>query len=153
ILHRGNYEEPLDKVISNEPLVLKRPNQNKAIQNRLDLAKWLVGPDNPLMARVQVNRYWILFFGHGIVKTPENFGVQSEPPSHPELLDWLATEFEKDWNVKRLQRLIVTSATYRQASRVSKALVKRDPDNRLLARGSRFRLPAMLLRDVALEAG
>jgi len=152
IYSRGNYEQPLDKVTPATPLTLP-PMKPDWPKNRLGLAKWMVSPENPLTARVQVNRYWMLFFGHGLVKTPENFGKQGEPPSHPELMDWLAVEFEQSgWNVKRLQRLIVTSATYRQSSKVSKALEKRDPDNRLLARGARFRLPAMLLRDVALAA-
>jgi len=108
---------------------------------------------NPLTARVQVNRYWQIFFGKGLVKTPENFGVQSEPPSNPELLDWLAVEFrESGWNVKRLQKLMVMSSTYRQTSKISKVLAAKDPENRFLARGARFRLPSMLLRDDALAA-
>ena len=104
---------------------------------------------NPLTARVTVNRLWRRF-RHGLVKTTENFGVQGEPPSHPALLDWLATEFIRTgWDVKAMQRLVVTSATYRQASKASAALVQRDPENRLLARGPRFRLPAELVRDNA----
>jgi hypothetical protein len=152
IYSRGNYEQPLEEVTPTTPAVLPamKPDWQR---NRLGLAQWIVSPDNPLTARVQVNRYWQLFFGRGLVKTPENFGKQGEPPSHPELMDWLAVEFrESGWNVKRLQRLIVTSATYRQSSKTSEALQKRDPDNQLLARGARFRLPAMLLRDEALAA-
>src|SRR5262249_36300280 len=122
-----------------------------APNNRLGLAQWLVHPSHPLTARVAVNRIWQMFFGTGLVKTAENFGSQGEPPSHPELLDWLATEFVRGgWNVKSLQRLIVTSATYRQSSKVSAELLARDPENRLLARGPRFRLPAEMIRDNAL---
>lgn len=121
--------------------------------NRLDLARWLVSPENPLGARVTVNRAWQAFFGTGIVKTAEDFGVQSEPPSHPELLDWLATEFvARGWDMKAVHRLIVTSATYRQDSRVTAARHERDPENRLLARGPRHRLPSWMLRDQALAA-
>ena len=119
--------------------------------NRLGLAKWIVSPGNPLTARVAVNHFWQEYFGVGIVKTSEDFGSQGEPPSHPQLLDWLATEFVRTgWNVKAMQRLIVTSATYRQSSRVTPELEERDPENRLLARGPRFRLPAELIRDNAL---
>jgi hypothetical protein len=121
--------------------------------NRLDLARWLVSPGNPLAARTTVNRAWQAFFGTGFVKTAEDFGVQSERPSHPELLDWLATELvQSGWNMKSLHRLIVTSATYRQSSRVTAALHEHDPENRLLARGPRYRLPSWMLRDQALAA-
>ena len=121
--------------------------------NRLDLARWLVSPENPLGARTAVNRAWQAFFGAGIVKTPEDFGVQSGVPSHPELLDWLATEYvASGWDTKKLHRLIVTSATYRQSSQVTPALLERDPENRLLARGPRFRLPSWMIRDQALAA-
>ena len=109
-------------------------------------------PDHPLTARVAVNRHWQLFFGTGLVKTAEDFGVQGEKPSHPELLDWLATDFVRHgWDTKHLHRLIVTSATYRQSARVSADLAARDPDNRLLARGPRYRLPAWMLRDQVAE--
>src|SRR5208337_1116118 len=119
--------------------------------NRLGLAKWIVNPANPLTARVAVNHYWQEYFGTGIVKTSEDFGSQGEQPSNPALLDWLATEFVRTgWNVKVMQRLIVTSSTYRQSSRVTPELAERDPENRLLARGSRFRLPAETVRDNAL---
>jgi hypothetical protein len=121
--------------------------------NRLDLARWLVSPENPLAARVTVNRAWQAFFGTGLVKTAEDFGVQSEPPSHPELLDWLATEFvASGWDMKALHRRIVTSATYRQASRVTAEQYERDPENRLLARGPRYRMSSWMLRDQALAA-
>jgi hypothetical protein len=117
------------------------------------LAKWLVSPENPLTARVVVNRQWQAFFGRGIVKSLEDFGYQSEPPTHPELLDWLAIQFVKQgWSMKQLHRLIVTSATYQQSSAVSPELAQRDPQNLLLARGARFRLDAEIVRDSALKA-
>ena len=129
--------------------------------NRLGLARWLVDPDNPLVARVTVNRWWAEFFGHGLVATLEDFGTQSDAPTHRELLDWLAVEFmnpqtsrERErpvaWSMKHIHRLIVTSATYQQSSRVPPALVKRDPDNTLYARGPRLRLDAETIRDNAL---
>jgi hypothetical protein len=152
VYSRGNYTAPLEEVKPATPAVLPALPVG-ASSDRLGLAKWIVSAENPLTARVQVNRYWQTLFGRGLVRTPENFGVQGEPPTHPELLDWLAVEFrEKGWNVKELLRLIVTSATYRQSSKVSKELLARDPDNRLLARGARFRMPSMLLRDMALSA-
>src|SRR6185436_6136235 len=107
----------------------------------------------PLTARVVVNRYWQLFFGRGLVKTTEDFGIQGDKPTHPQLLDWLAREFiESGWDVKHLHRLIVSSATYRQSSRVPPGMAERDPDNKLLARGPRYRLPSWMLRDQALAA-
>lgn len=152
LLNRGNYEMPGPEVTAATPGFLPAPPAG-APQNRLGLAQWLVSPQNPLTARVQVNRYWQLFFGTGLVKTSENLGIQCETPSHPELLDWLAAEFrESGWNVKRLHRLIVTSSTYRQSAKVSPALRRRDPENRLLARAARFRMPSLLLRDVALAS-
>lgn len=152
VLERGNYEQPRDVVTSGTPGFLP-PLPADAPTNRLGLARWLVSPEHPLTARVQVNRAWQLFFGQGLIKSSENLGIQSEPPSHPELLDWLAVEFrDGGWNLKQLHRLIVTSATYRQSSLVSKELAARDPENRLLARGPRFRLPSLLLRDVALAS-
>ncbi len=121
--------------------------------NRLTLAKWLVSRDNPLTARVAVNRIWEQYFGRGLVETSEDFGTQGQRPTHPELLDWLAVEFmDGGWKMKAIHRLIVTSAAYRQTSAVSPELLKADPDNRLLSRGPRFRLEAEMIRDVALSA-
>jgi hypothetical protein len=152
ILVRGAYDKYSDKVTHGVPAILPSLPAD-APANRLALARWIVSPEHPLTARVTVNRYWQLFFGNGLVKTAEDFGVQGEKPMHPELLDWLAREFiESGWNVKHLQKLIVTSATYRQSSRVSPALVDRDPENRLLARGPRYRLPSWMIRDQALAA-
>jgi hypothetical protein len=154
VLTRGSYEKPAEKVHAAVPAALSAGMNPAARQmNRLDLARWLVSAENPLTARVAVNRAWQLFFGVGLVKTSEDFGVQGEKPSHPELLDLLAVEFrESGWNVKALHRLIVTSATYRQSSKVTPALLERDPANRLLARGPRFRLPSWMIRDQALAA-
>jgi hypothetical protein len=153
VLGRGQYENPGEKVTPGVPAFLKTPLLPDPAPNRLTLARWLVDPRNPLTARVVVNRDWQNYFGTGIVKTAEDFGSQGEPPSHPELLDWLATEFIRTgWNVKAMQRLIVTSATYLQSSRVIPELAERDPENRLLARGPRFRLPAEMVRDNALAA-
>jgi hypothetical protein len=122
-----------------------------APNNRLGLAQWVVSPANPLPARVAVNRFWQQFFGIGLVKTTNDFGAQGETPSHPELLDWLAVDFiENGWDLKRLVREMVVSAAYRQTSHASPDLYKRDPENRLLARGARFRLDAEMLRDQAL---
>ena len=156
LLKRGQYDQP-DKTQPVEPGVpaclppLTRVTDKSLPPNRLDLARWLVDPANPLTARVAVNRYWQQFFGIGLVKSTEDFGVRGDPPSHPELLDWLATEFvASGWDVKHMQRLIVTSATYRQSSAVSPESLHRDPENRLLARGPRFRLPAEAVRDAAL---
>jgi mono/diheme cytochrome c family protein len=152
ILARGDYRNQTDKVQPGVPAMLP-PLPKDAPLNRLTLAKWLVDPSHPLTARVAVNRYWQNYFGYGIVKTQEDFGVQGEPPSHPELLDWLATEFVRTgWDVRAMQRLIVTSATYRQASKTTTALREKDPENRLLARGPRVRLQAELIRDTALAA-
>lgn len=149
ILVRGEYNKKGEKVTPGIPGAL--PQLSDYPPNRLGLAQWLVHPQHPLTARVAVNRFWQMYFGHGIVRTPENFGVQGERPTHPELLDWLATEFIRSgWDVKALQRLIVTSNTYKQASRVSPELLAKDPDNMLLARGPRFRLPAEFVRDQAL---
>ncbi|MBS1857066.1 MAG: PSD1 domain-containing protein [Acidobacteria bacterium] len=150
VLMRGSYDKPGEKVTAAVPAFLP-PLPAGAPANRLGLALWLTAPDHPLTARVAVNRYWQAYFGTGIVKTAEDFGSQGEPPSHPELLDWLATEFIRTgWDVKAMQRLIVTSATYRQQSRTTAALRERDPENRLLARGPRLRLTAEMIRDQAL---
>ena len=152
ILKRGDYRSRLEKVTPGTPSILP-PLAQGAVPNRLALARWLVNPNHPLTSRVAVNRFWQLYFGLGLVKTAENFGSQGEPPSHPRLLDWLATEFVRTgWDVKAFQRLIVTSATYRQSSKATKDEVARDPENRLLARGPRFRLPAETVRDNALAA-
>jgi Protein of unknown function (DUF1553) len=150
ILNRGDYRNKTEKVSPGVPSVLSPLPQN-APANRLGLAKWLVSPNHPLTARVTVNRYWQMYFGTGIVKTSENFGMQGEPPVHPELLDWLATEFIRTgWDVKAIQHLIVTSATYKQSSRATTDLLAKDPENRLLARGPRMRLAAESIRDNAL---
>ena len=150
VLMRGEYDKKGDKVEPGVPSVLP-PLPAGAPKNRLGLARWLVSPTHPLTARVTVNRFWQQYFGLGLVKTTEDFGAQGEPPSHPELLDWLATEFIRTgWNVKQMQRLIVTSATYRQISQASPELRARDPENRLLARGPRFRVDGEVLRDTAL---
>lgn len=153
VLQRGNYEMEQEEVSCSTPAFLP-PMPPDAPKNRLGLAKWLVSPQNPLTARVQVNRIWQMFFGAGLVKTSENLGTQCDPPSHPELLDWLAVSFSDDvrWSVKKLCKLIVMSSTYRQSSKATPLLRQRDPENRLLARGPRFRLPSMLLRDVALAS-
>ena len=129
------------------------PLPKSAMPNRLGLAQWLVSEDNPLTARVTVNRFWDALFGHGIVETSEDFGTQGELPTHPELLDWLATEFMSNgWSMKKIQRTIVTSATYRQSSRVTPELIARDPYNKLYARGPRFRVEAEMVHDIALSA-
>jgi mono/diheme cytochrome c family protein len=154
LLERGAYDHPGAQVSPGIPAVLPALPAG-APNNRLGFAQWLTDPGNPLLARVTVNRFWQMYFGTGIVKTVEDFGSQGEWPSHPELLDWLATEFIRTgWNVKALQKLIVTSAAYRQSSKATPDLLQRDPDNRLLARGPRVRLPAETIRDQALfDAG
>ena len=152
VLARGDYRNQTEKVQPGVPAMLP-PLPDGAPLNRLTLAKWLVQPGHPLTSRVAVNRYWQMYFGVGIVKTQEDFGVQGEAPVHPKLLDWLATEFTgTGWDVRAMQRLIVTSATYRQSSKMTPALLERDPENRLLARGPRLRLPAEMIRDTALAA-
>ncbi len=150
ILVKGAYNVFSDKV---EHGVLSEilPLPSNAAKNRLALAQWLVSPEHPLTARVTVNRFWQQFFGTGLVKTADDFGIQGDRPSHPELLDWLAVEFrESGWNVKHLVKLMVTSAAYRQSSKIAPGMAERDPDNRLLARGPRFRLPSWMIRDQAL---
>jgi hypothetical protein len=151
ILLRGQWDKPGDAVT---PGILSAlaPWKQGDRRSRVELARWLTAPENPLTARVTVNHLWQLLFGEGLVRTPEDFGVQGEPPTHPELLDWLAVELmENQWNLRHVLRLIATSATYRQSSNVSPDLLARDPANRLLARASRFRLPAWILRDSALH--
>ncbi len=161
LLMRGQYDKP-DKnqqLTANVPSFLS-PLPADAPQNRLGLAKWLIDPGHPLMSRVTVNRYWQLLFGTGLVKTADDFGSQGEQPSHPELLDYLATDFvgatstgETRWDVKRLLREMLTSATYQQTSAASPESRSRDPENRFLTRGPRFRLQAEFIRDQALYAG
>lgn len=150
ILVRGQYDRPGEKVSRAVPKALPALPTDAPL-DRLGLARWLVSRDHPLTARVTVNRFWQMFFGFGIVKTVEDFGSQGEWPVHPELLDWLAVEFqEKGWDVKGLMKTILMSSTYRQSSKVSPELLQKDPDNRLLARGARWRLAPEMVRDQAL---
>jgi hypothetical protein len=149
---RGSYQQPGD-VVSPGVVAALHPLPEDAPDNRLGLARWLVDRRNPLAARVAVNRWWAELFGSGFVETPEDLGLRSELPSHPELLDWLAVELmDRGWSMKRLLRTIVTSATYQQSSRLTPVLLARDPGNRLLARGARHRLDAESIRDNALAA-
>ncbi|MGI8978325.1 MAG: DUF1553 domain-containing protein [Pirellulaceae bacterium] len=159
VLLRGQYDQPGEKVERGVPASLSLELPKDAPRNRLGLAKWLVDPAHPLTARVAVNRFWQMYFGAGLVKTAEDFGSQGEWPTHPELLDWLAVKFSGQagslphgWDIKRMQRLIVTSGTYRQSSHVAAEAVAKDPENRLLARGPRIRLSAEMIRDQALAA-
>ena len=150
IQRRGNFLDLGAEVTAGVPAVFSTPSK-EAPRDRLALARWLVAPENPLTARVIANRHWEQIFGTGIVATSEEFGVQGDPPTHPELLDWLATELLRlRWELKPFVRLLVTSATYRQSSRVTPDRLERDPDNRLLARGPRVRLDAEAVRDQAL---
>lgn len=150
LLKRGNWETKGITVMPDVPEEL-HPFPKDAPRNRLGFAKWLVDRENPLVARVTVNRWWQEFFGHGLVVSSEDFGMQGETPSHPQLLDWLAVEFmERDWSTKHIHKLIVMSSTYRQDSRVTTALLAKDPNNTLYARGPRFRLAAETIRDNAL---
>jgi hypothetical protein len=153
ILSRGLYNKPTSEVQAKLPAFL--PSQEASENsNRLDLARWLIDPANPLTARVTVNRFWQQIFGIGLVKTTEDFGSQGEIPVQMDLLNWLAARFQSDgWDVKNLIRLIVTSHTYRQSSKIPEpAAYQRDPDNRLLARAARYRMSAWMLRDQALAA-
>ena len=153
ILDRGDYLSPKGDKLPFAPPSFLPPLPGGAPANRLGLAQWLFLPEHPLTARVQVNRMWQHFFGSGIVKTTEDMGVQSEYPTHMSLLDWLAVEFrDRGWSQKQMHRLLVGSATYRQASKVTADHLAKDPENRLFARASRFRMPSMVLRDVALSA-
>jgi hypothetical protein len=163
ILKRGAYDAPTEKIARGVPAALP-PMPESYPNNRLGFAKWLVGPEHPLTSRVAVNRFWQMLFGEGLVKTSEDFGSQGELPSHPELLDYLAVSFSSGrdggteirnpqsgaWDVKMLLKLIVMSGAYRQSSKLSPQMQQRDPDNRMLARGPRFRLPAEMIRDQAL---
>jgi hypothetical protein len=152
VLVKGAYDKYADKVEHGTPAFLP-PLPADAPKNRLALARWLVSPEHPLTARVIVNRYWQTFFGRGIVKTTGDFGLQGDKPTHPQLLDWLARDFvDSGWDVKRMMRMIVTSATYRQSSVIPAGMAEREPENKLLARGPRFRIPSWMLRDQALAA-
>lgn len=152
ILLRGVWDKKGESVKPDVPASLA-PWPEGEEKSRLGLARWLVSQQNPLTARVTVNRLWQMLFGVGLVRTPEDFGRQGEPPTHPELLDWLAVEFmESGWDVRHMLRLMVTSATYRQGSEASEPLRTIDPENRRLARGARFRLPSWMIRDAALQA-
>ena len=160
VFMRGNFMDKGAEVHADVPAVL--PPLGEGPRNRLTLAKWLVDTNNPLTARVTVNRFWAEIFGHGLVATPEDFGIKGEAPTHPELLDWLACEFmapqnkvdpfAKPWSMKHIHRLLVTSATYRQSSRITPELRERDDQNKLYARGARFRMDAEMIRDNALSA-
>ena len=152
LLERGNFLKPAETVSAGVPAFL-HPLPEDAPPTRLTFARWLVDRNSPTTARAAVNRIWQTYFGTGLVATSEDFGLQSEAPSHPELLDWLAVQFmDRGWSKKAMHRLIVTSATYRQSSHVSPELLARDPYNRLLARGPRFRVEAEVVRDIALAA-
>jgi hypothetical protein len=151
ILERGTYNKPMEQVTRNVPEVLPGLPEN-VTNDRLALAQWLVSSEHPLTARVTVNRYWQNFFGAGMVKTIEDFGVQGALPTHPDLLDWLAVDFmENGWDLKAFFKKIVMSATYRQSSKVSEELLEADPENKYFARATRMRWPSWMLRDQALR--
>jgi hypothetical protein len=153
-LIRGQYDKPGERVSPATPAFLPPLEPRGARPDRLDLARWIVDPRHPLTARVTVNRFWQQLFGAGLVRTPGDFGSQGEAPTHSALLDWLANEFVRTgWDVKGFVRLLVTSRTYRQDSRVSPELLELDPANKLLARGPRLRLDAEVLRDQSLAIG
>jgi hypothetical protein len=150
VMLRGQYLSPGDKINPGTPSIL-HPMKKTLPRNRLGFSKWLTDPTNPLIGRVTVNRWWAEFMGHGIVTTEEDFGTQAEPPTHPQLLDWLAVEFvERDWSMKHIHKLIVMSATYRQSSRVSPQLLAKDATNKFYARAPRLRMSAEMVRDNAL---
>ena len=151
ILMRGQYDRPGDKVEAAFPAFLPSPATTSTNRlTRLDLARWLASPQHPLTARVAVNRFWAMVFGTGLVKTVNDFGSQGEWPSHPELLNWLAADFARDWDVKRVLKQMVMSHAFRQSAAVTPALLAKDSENRLLARGPRARLDAEFVRDNAL---
>ncbi|MEL7497021.1 MAG: PSD1 and planctomycete cytochrome C domain-containing protein [Planctomycetota bacterium] len=151
--HRGEYLSPRERVEPGIPeLFLADVDPDQQPKNRLEFAQWLVSENNPLAARLAVNRAWRAFFGRGLVATDGDYGVQSSLPTHPKLLDWLAVDLQKDWSAKRLHRMIVTSATYRQTSVVNEQSIDADPDNRWLTRGPRFRLTGETFRDAAMQA-
>ena len=162
VLNRGLYNQPGDKVMAATPGFLTKVKKQesrdlqgdqKELRNRLDLANWLVDRNNPLTARVVVNRFWQMFFGYGLCRTPEDFGSQGKPPTHPELLDWLSVEFQdRGWDVKWLVYTIATSSTYRQSARISPEKLEKDPENLYLSRSPRYRLPSWMIRDQALAA-
>jgi hypothetical protein len=152
IHRRGEYLQETDPVTGGVPAVLPQLPKDKPA-NRLTLAQWIVDPENPLPSRVLMNRTWNYFFGRGIVNTIDDFGVMGEKPSHPELLDWLATELiRQHWSMKQMHKLIVMSATYRQGSHVDKDMLEKDPANVLYARGPRLRVDAEIVRDIALAS-
>ncbi len=152
IYHRGEFLQPRAEVQPDVPRILHAFPES-APANRLGLARWLVSRDNPLVGRVTMNRLWQQVFGRGLVGTPEDFGVRGDAPTHPELLDWLAVEFaDRDWDLKAMHRLMVTSAAFRQDNTVTPALLEADPQNLLLSRGPRFRVAAEVVRDIALES-
>ena len=152
ILFRGEYDKRRDQVKAATPSALP-PMRDDLPKNRLGLAQWILRPDNPLPARVTVNRFWQEIFGTGIVRTTGDFGVAGELPSHPELLDWLALEFrENGWDMQKFFKLMVTSATYRQSATISKDALEKDRDNRWLGRAPRHRMDAEMIRDYALAS-
>ena len=152
MLFRGEYDKRRDQVSAATPSFLP-PMPEDLPKNRLGLAQWLLRPENPLTARVTVNRFWQELFGTGIVRSAGDFGVSGELPSHPELLDWMAVELrESGWDMKKFYRLLVTSATYRQAATVTPDKLEKDGQNRLLSRGPRFRMDAEMIRDAALAS-
>jgi hypothetical protein len=152
ILNRGSYDSPSDRKVQRDTLSVLPPMNEDFPKNRLGMAKWLFQEDHPLTARVAVNRYWQMFFGSGLVATPQNFGAQGEFPSHPDLLDALAVDFrESGWDVKRFIKQLVMSEAYRRSSRANLKSYESDPSNRFYARGPRFRLQGEFIRDAALE--
>ena len=150
LYNRGSYNEPMYTVEAKVPDILPQMN-SELPKNRFGLSQWLFDKNNPLTARVAVNRYWQMIFGNGLVRTPNDFGVQGQLPTHPELLDWMAVDFSEDWNIKRLIKKMLMSKTYQQQSLVSNKLYQKDPHNLLLARSSSYRLPAETIRDNALK--